>query len=357
VTGAPSPALGFGVLGEPARLAEPGALRLLLAVLAIGVLGVIAILRRRAALARAAGALGARVAPTAGSARPAARLSLSAAGLALLALGLARPQCGSRVELAKRTGVDVVVVLDASRSMLARDVAPDRLGRAKLELGALLDGLGGDRIGIVAFAGEAFVQCPLTSDAAAARLFLRAVGPDAIPQQGTALANALLGAREVLEASERGARSKVVLVVSDGEDQEGGVEDAAQALADAGIRVFALAVGTAAGAPIPLVDAAGNVSGYKKDRRGETVVTRLDRAALQAIAAKGNGEVYDLSSPERGVAAFRAALDRMERSELEGRRTIAWEDRYAVFAFPALLCLLAALLLPEARGPGPEAGP
>jgi Ca-activated chloride channel homolog len=288
-------------------------------------------------------------------ARPAARLGLSTAGLALLALALARPQCGTRTELARRSGVDLAIVLDASRSMLARDVAPDRLARAKLEVGALLDGLAGDRVGIIVFAGDAFVQCPLTSDYAAARLFLRAVGPDAVPHQGTALADALRGAREVLDAAERGARSKVVLVVSDGEDHGGGVEEAAQALADAGIRVFALAVGGRAGAPIPLLDPAGNVTGYKRDRRGETVVTRLDLAALQALAAKGNGAVFDVEAPGRGVDALRAELDRMDKTELDGRVTVTWEERYAIPAFGALLLLLAALLVPERAGPARRA--
>lgn len=349
MTGLPSPALSFSILGEPARLAAPGALRLLVAVLVVAVLGLIALARRRAALARAAGALAWRIAPGAGTARPAARLGLSALGLALLALALARPQCGTRTELAKRYGVDLVVVLDASRSMLARDVGPDRLGRARLEVGALLDRLAGDRVGVVVFAGEAFVACPLTGDYAAARLLLRSVGPDAIPQQGTALADALRAAREVLEAADRGARSKVVLVVSDGEDQEGGAEEAAQALADTGIRVYALGVGRREGAPIPLLDASGNVAGYKKDRRGETVVTRLDDDALAAIAAKGNGAVYQATSPDRGIDAFRAELDRMEKTELEGRLTVSWEDRYALAAFPALLALMGAILLRERR--------
>ena len=149
-------------------------------------------------------------------------------------MALAQPQCGTRTELSRRYGADVVVVLDVSRSMEARDVRPSRLERARLEVGALLDRLKGDRVGVVVFAGEAFVQCPLTTDYDAARLFLRAVGPDAVPQQGTAVANALLGAKELLEAAERGARGKVVLLVSDGEDHDGEVLDAASALAGAG---------------------------------------------------------------------------------------------------------------------------
>jgi Ca-activated chloride channel family protein len=270
----------------------------------------------------------------------------------LLALALARPQCGTRTELARRTGVDLVVALDVSRSMQARDVRPDRLGRATLEVGALLDSLAGDRVGLVVFAGEAFVQCPLTTDYAAARLFLRAVSPQSVPQQGSDLGNGLSAAQQVLEGSEASAgRSKVVLLVSDGEDLEGGVREAAARLADAGIRIFALAVGTAAGEPIPLGDASGEIKGYKKDRSGHPVVTRLELATLREVAEKGGGEVYQLDSPGGGLAAFRAALDRLERSELESRLTVQFEDRYALLAFPGFLLLLAALLLPEGRAP------
>ena len=354
------PSLPIPFLGYSARLAEPGALRLLAVVALVAALGALAIWRRRTALARAAGALASRVAPAANTTRPAARLGLSATGLLLLAVALSRPQCGTRTEVARRFGVDLAIVLDASRSMTARDVKPDRLTRARLEIGTLLDQLAGDRVAVVAFAGQAFVQCPLTSDYAAVRLFLRAVDPEAIPQQGTALAAALRTARDALTSSERGARSKVVLVVSDGEDQEGGVESAARELAEAGVVVHALAVGTRTGAPIPVLDANGNPAGYKKDRSGDTIVTRLDDTALAAIASAGGGQMFDLETPDRGVAAFRAELDRMGKTELETRVTTVYEDRYAVAAFPAFLLILASLLLREARSdeasrPGEEA--
>jgi Ca-activated chloride channel family protein len=345
----PAPPLHFTFLGYAARLAEPRALWLLAAVAGLALLGAASLLRRRAALARAAGRLARRVAPEASLARPAGRLSLALLGLALLAIALSRPQCGARTELAKRYGVDLVLALDASRSMLARDVKPDRLSRAKLEIAALLDTLAGDRVGVVVFAGEAFVLCPLTSDYAAARLFLRGVGPDAVPQQGTGIANALLGAKEVLDAADRGARSMVVLLVSDGEDQDGGAPEAAAALADAGIRVHVLGVGERSGEPIPLLDAGGQVTGYKKDRAGAMVVTRRDDAVLRAIAEKGGGEVFEVGSPDRGAAAFRAMLDRMQKSELESRVTVTYEDRYALAAFPAFLLLVAALLVREGR--------
>ncbi len=344
--------LSFQVLGAPARLAAPGALWLLLAVALLAVLGAVQLQRRRALLRRVAGPQARRVAPRAGTARPAARLGASLLGLALLALALSRPQCGTRAELTRRAGVDLVVALDVSRSMLARDVKPDRLTRATLEVGALLDGLAGDRVGIVVFAGEAFVQCPLTTDYAAARLFLRGVGPQSVPRQGSDLGNALEASRQVLEGAAASAgRSKAVLLVTDGEDLEGGGREAAARLGEAGIRIHALAVGTSAGEPIPVTDAAGQVTGYKKDRAGEPVVTRLDVATLRDVVEKGGGELFELGSPDRGLDAFRAALEKLEKGELEARVVVQYEDRYASAAFPGFLLLLAGLLLPEGRRP------
>ena len=345
----PAPSLPIPFLGYAARLAEPGALRLLAVVALVAALGAWGLWRRRRALALAASALAPRVAPGANVARPAARLGLSVTGLLLLAVALVRPQCGSRTEVARRYGADLAIVLDASRSMNARDVRPDRLARAKLEVATLLDRLGGDRVALVAFAGSAFVQCPLTTDYAAAKLFLRAVDPDELQHQGTALAEALRAAGDALFAGDRAARAKVVLLVSDGEDQDGGVEAAARALADAGVQVHALAIGTRAGAPIPLARADGEVAGYKKDRSGNTVVTRLDDASLAAVVAAGGGKVFDLETPGGGVEGFRAELERVAKSELESRVTVVYEDRYAVVAFPAFLLLLGALLVRESR--------
>lgn len=339
--------LTFSVLGYALRLAEPGALRLLLAVALLALLGGVALGRRRRELRRAAGALAPRVAPGAGLARPAARLALSLGGLALLTVALARPQAGRRVEVTRRTGVDLAVVLDASRSMRARDVRPDRLARAQLEIVALLDGLAGDRVAVISFAGDAFVQCPLTTDLGAARLFLRAVEPEAMPRQGTALAAALRAAKDALEAAGTGPRSRVVLVVSDGEDHEGGVATAAKELAAAGIRLFALAVGSAEGAPVPAGDAA-RPGRPLVDRGGAPVVSRLDGTALRMLADVGDGDVYDLVRPGHGLAAFRDALERLQRGDVEARVETAWEERYAAAALPAFLLLLAALLLREA---------
>jgi Ca-activated chloride channel family protein len=340
-------------LGYAARLAEPRALWLLAVPMALAVLGGVAILRRRGELRRATGTCGERVALGAGVARPAARLALQTLGLGLLAVALAQPQCGARTELSKRYGVDLVVALDASRSMLARDVKPDRLARAKLELTTLLDRLSGDRVGIVVFAEQAFVQCPLTTDYAAAKLFLKAVGPDSIPQQGTSLESALSAAREVLEAGERGARSKVVLLLTDGEDNEPGALDAADELAAQGIRVFAVGIGSSAGEPIPLVDKQGTVIGYKKDRQGSTVLTRLEEGLLRSIAERTSGRYFHTAGAALELGEVRAELDRLEKSEIEGRLTVTFEDQYAIAAYPGFLLLLGGLVLREGR---PDSG-
>lgn len=341
--------LELSVLGYAVRIAAPHRLWLLAVVALLGAAGTLALLRRRAALREACGALAARVAPRANLERPVARLSLSLGGLALLALGLAQPQCGTRTELTQRWGADVVVVLDVSRSMEARDVRPSRLERARMEVGALLERLKGDRVGVIVFAGEAFVQCPLTTDYDAARLFLRAAGPDAVPQQGTALANALLGAKELLDGAERGSRGKVVLLVSDGEDHDGQVHAAVSALAAGGIRVHVLAVGTADGAPIPALDGRGEVVGWRRDRRGKVVTTRLDEGTLRLVADRGGGGLFVAGDAGRGLDALVAALDEVERSELGERITVRYEDRYAAAAFPGFLLLLAGLLLREGR--------
>jgi Ca-activated chloride channel family protein len=351
---APALPASFTLLGESVRLAEPRALRLLAVVAVLAALGALALARRRAALRAAAGALAGCVAPGANAARPALRLGLWTLGLALLAVALARPQCGTQTAVTRRSGVDLVVVLDASRSMLARDVLPDRLARAKLELGALLEGLPGHRVGLVAFAGSAYALCPLTSDHAAFRLFLRGVDAREMPDPGTAVGEALLLAGELLEGAERGARSRAVLLVTDGEDHEGGADGAARALADQGARLFTLAVGTAAGGPIPLTRPSGEIATYLKDRSGETVVTRLDAGALARLATAGDGAAFLLGAAEGGLPAFAAELERMEKTELEGRTVVTWSERYGAFALAAFVSLLAALLVREAR-PAPVA--
>lgn len=277
------------------------------------------------------------------------RAVLFAFGLLFAAAALLRPQLGQREVAVKRRGIDLVVAVDASHSMQARDVLPSRLARAKLELSALIDRLAGDRIGLVAFAGEAFVQCPLTHDYAAAKLFLRAIDPEAMPSQGTAIARALETAAAMFEAAEDGARSRAILLLTDGEDHSGRLDAAVRSLAEKGIRVYALGLGTGAGAPIPILDAEGNVVAYRKDRAGRTVISRLEEDQLRRIAKATGGRYLAARGSDLGMAEIHAELDRLEKTEREGHLALRWEEAYHFLLGPALVLLFAAALLPERR--------
>jgi Ca-activated chloride channel family protein len=249
--------------------------------------------------------------------------------------------------LVKRAGIDLVVALDASNSMLARDVKPSRLERAKLEVTALLERLNGDRVGLVVFAGDAFIQCPLTTDYAAARMFLRAVEPVSMATQGTAIADALYEARNVLEGGGRGDAGKAVLLITDGEDQRGDALEAAAAVAETGVRIFAVPVGGTEGEPIPVLDRGGNLTGYKKDKEGRTVLTRTDVTGLRDLTARGNGLLLQGAGADLGVLKFLPELEKMQKGEVESRLSVQYDDKYAWFAWPAFVLLCAAAALGE----------
>jgi Ca-activated chloride channel family protein len=197
----------------------------------------------------------------------------------------------------------------------------------------------------VVFAGDAFAQCPLTTDYAAARLFLRAVDPAGMPQQGTAIAAALLESKRVLEGGGRGAAAKAVLLITDGEDQQGDALKAASDLGEAGIRIYAVPVGSESGEPIPILDKGGNVSGYKRDREGKTVLTRTNIAGLRELSSRGNGLVFRGAGSDLGVLQLLPELDKLQKGDLESRLSVQYDDKYMWFAWPAfaLLCIAAAL--------------
>jgi Ca-activated chloride channel family protein len=340
----------FSLLGYQAGFAQPLLLALLLVGVLVGVLGVRAAFRRRERVAALlTERLAEKLAPGVSVARPAAQSVLYGLGLMLLSLALAQPQCGSRTERIKRQGIDLVVALDASKSMLARDVQPSRISRAKLELSTLLDELKGDRVGIVAFAGEAFIQSPLTHDYSAAKMFLRAVEPEEMPQGGTNIADALRLAHRMLTSTDRGAKDRVVVLLSDGEDLMGGVDAAVAELKEAGIKVLAVGIGSPEGEPIPLFNRRGDFVDYLKDASGRTVITRLDQAGLTSIAERTGGASY---YQPRGVAMGEvvARIDKMQKAELESRISVRYEERFQAFLLPGLLLLLVGMaLVPRAQ--------
>lgn len=339
----------FTLLGYPLGFAHPLALSGLLLALSFGALALYLAWRHRT---RAASFLSNRLvnllAPGASSMATVWRTGCYSVGLTLFVIALAQPQCGSRSELTKRRGIDVVVALDASKSMLARDVQPSRLERAKLELSSLLDSLKGDRIAIVVFAGDAFIQCPLTSDYAAAKMFLRAVDPEQMQQGGTNIGEALLLTRKVLDNADRGSKDKVVVLLSDGEDLSGEINPGLDALKEAGVRVFTIGIGSESGEPIPILDKKGEVVGYKKDSAGNTVLTRLDRAGLIAIAETTGGEFF-YQPQSVATADVISRIDKLQKSELESRLTVRYDERFQVFVFPGLAFLVAGTLIAPRR--------
>jgi Ca-activated chloride channel family protein len=335
----------FTLLGYQLGLARPDALLGLAAVALVGAVAIrAAAARRRRADRLVPRRLQPALAPIGSLAPAVARAASATAALACFVVALAQPQCGERAEVVKRRGIDVVVALDASKSMLARDVPPSRLERARLELGDLLDALKGDRVAIVAFAGDAFIQCPLTSDYAAAKVFLRAVDPMTMPQGGTDLGAALLTAKRAFEQAERGSKEKVVVLLSDGEDLEGDLDQGLDALKAVGARVYAVGIGGAAGEPIPIAGPNGEVAGYQKDESGRTVLSRLDRAGLARIAEATGGAYFE---QPKGVAVARVvdAIDRLEKTELASRVAVRYGEAFQPFAAAGIALLAVSLAL------------
>jgi Ca-activated chloride channel family protein len=275
-----------------------------------------------------------------------AALWLAACSLALVAL--ARPQWGIRWQEEGRRGLDIVVVLDTSRSMLATDLKPSRMQRAKWGLNDLLQRLGGDRIGLVAFAGSSFLACPLTADYAAFSLVLEDMRPGTIPRGGTAIAQAL---ETALESFERGGMAdRVVLLVTDGEDHEGGIDRAIGRLARDKVRVFAVGVGSVGGDFIPA--AAGEGGAFLRDRAGAAVRTALREETLKKIAEGTGGIAVSVSAGDFGwERIIDVGFAGLKREEREAKLVKAYEERFPWFLGAALLLLSLETLLGDRRRP------
>jgi len=340
----------FTLLGYATRIAQPVYLAVSAAALALGLISVAVLLRRnRKLVALAPARLHGRVMPGASPGRALSRPLLGWGGLFLGGLALAQPQCGNHVALATKRGIDVVIAIDASKSMLARDVKPSRIERAKLELSGMLDDLAGDRVGIVVFAGDAFVQCPLTSDMAAAKMFLRAVDPVSMPVQGTDVGRALSVSQGLLDEAQRGGTSRAIVLLSDGEDFGDEVDQELGPLKRDGIEVITVGIGSVAGEPIPEVDKHGDVVGYIKDKQGNTVMSRLNEQGLAHIADATDG-VYVASLPGSvGVGRVTQELGKLKKSEFQSRISVSYTERFPLFLAPALALLLLGLALRPGR--------
>lgn len=258
-------------------------------------------------------------------------------------IALARPRFGLKTEMIERKGVDVIVALDISKSMLAEDIAPSRLERAKFEIAKLIDLLRGDRVGIIVFAGESFVQCPLTLDYGAAKMFLSVVTTDWVQTPGTAITEAINQSVEAFRSQK--SKSRVLILLSDGEDQVGDAEAAAQKAAALGIKIYTVGLGSESGAPIPLNKGKGNIS-YKKDSNGNLVMTRLNSLMLEKIATEGNGKYFHAGTV-LDMPAIYHEISKMEKNELGTDRLNIFEEQYQAFCAIALFFLLLEFLVPE----------
>lgn len=269
--------------------------------------------------------------------------------LIFLVLALARPRWGSQVEYIERRGVEIMVALDVSESMLAEDFKPNRLDRAKLEISELMDRLDGNELGLVLFSGAAFVQFPLTSDFATARTFLEAAYPGIISRPGTDIAEALQVA--ISGFNEERATQKVIIVLTDGENHRTDILGAAQEAADQGIIIFTVGFGSTDGEPIPQYDHLGNLIEYKKDSSGQTVLTRLDETTLQEIAAITSGAYFRAAADGREVALLADAIGRLQTSELESRFETRGVERFQWFLGVAVVALIIYELIPDRMRP------
>ncbi len=277
----------------------------------------------------------------------AAKSVLMLLAVTFLVLALARPQFGTRVETVTTEGQDVIVVLDVSRSMLAEDVTPNRLERARLEIMRILQRLDGDRIGLVAFAGNAFVQSPLTVDYGAAALFLNAMDTDLIPVQGTNLGEALTVA---LDAFEEGTGDhRVLIVVTDGEDHEGEIEGALERARDEGVQIHAVGIGSLEGVPIPEFDASGERTGFVRDASGAVVTTQLDESTLERVAQATGGRYFPALGPAANLDLLIDEVTGAEGRELETREVTQFDEQFQIFLGFALVLLFAEGLIPERR--------
>jgi len=275
------------------------------------------------------------------------KISLIMLSYIFFIIALANPQIGTKLEEITREGVDIIIALDVSQSMLAEDIKPNRLEKAKYEVNKLLDLLQGDRIGLVAFSGMAHMQCPLTLDYSAAKLFLSIMDTDLIPQPGTAIGNAIETAVKGFNTKER--KYKVLILITDGEDHETDPLEAATQAEQEGVMIYSIGIGSPQGVPIPQYNRSGTRTGFKKDRNGNIITTKLDVVTLQKIAYQTGGKYYLASTGEAELEEIYNEVSEMEKKELVSKQFSQYEDRFQIFLGIGLLFILLEFFIPERK--------
>jgi Ca-activated chloride channel family protein len=264
-----------------------------------------------------------------------------------LVIALARPQFGTKMRTVKREGQDIVVALDVSLSMLAEDIKPNRLEKARHEISTMIDKFQGDRVGLVAFAGKAFVQCPLTLDYGAAKMFLDAMEPGLIPTPGTAVGEAITRSVSCFSAQER--KHKILILITDGEDHVGEPLEAAKSAAKEGVVIYTVGIGSLEGVPIPVTDEKGYSTGFKKNREGGVVMTKLDELTLEKIALETGGKYYRATPGEAELNRIYDDILKMEKKNLSSKQFEQYEERFQGLVGIALFLLALEVLIPERK--------
>ncbi len=265
-------------------------------------------------------------------------------GFSSLIIALCNLQTGSKLTEVKREGADIIVCIDVSNSMLAQDLQPNRLTRAKYALEKMIDALEGDRLGLVIFAGEAYVQLPITTDYSAAKLFLESIGPGMVPVQGTNLAAAINKASESF--SNDIAKNKAIILITDGENHDSEALEAAEACGKKGIMINTIGIGSEKGVPIPVIEN-GIIKGYRKDKQGQTVITKLNSDLLKAIAGKANGVFVHASQADIGLGAVLNKINELDKAQLENKMYTDYEDQFQWFIGLALILFFIDFLISE----------
>jgi Ca-activated chloride channel family protein len=328
------------------RFANPAFLYLLLLLPVVMLLYIINELRVRKALKRLGDSnLVGGLMPEMSRVRPLIKFVLQLVAFSAGVIMLSRPQFGSKIEDVKKQGVEVIIALDVSNSMLAEDIQPDRLTRAKQAISRLVDNLDNDKIGLIVFAGDAYIQIPITTDYLSAKMFLSAINPNIVPKQGTAIGAAInLGVKSFSPGE---GKSKAMIIITDGENHEDDPVKDAEDASKAGIVIHTIGIGSSDGVPIPVIN--NGRKDYLKDVDGNIVITKLDEEILKKIALSTNGNYVRASNSNLGLDEIYAQIKKMKKQDLESTMYTEYNDQFQIFAAIALFLLIVDFIIMERK--------
>lgn len=328
------------------RFANPEYLYLLLLVPVLIILWVINDFRKKRAIQKLGNKeLVLKLMPEMSAIRPLVKFILQLIAVLAGIIILARPQFGSKIEEVKRQGVEVIIALDVSNSMLAEDIQPDRLTRAKQSISRLVDNLENDKIGLIVFAGDAYTQIPITLDYVSAKMFLSTISPEMVPKQGTSIGAAInLGIRSFTPGD---GKSKAMIIITDGENHEDDPLSQAEEAAKTGVVIHTIGIGSTEGVPVPIVTY--GKKDYLKDIEGNTVVSRLDEEVLKKIALATGGNYVRASSTNIGLDEIFGEIKQMKKQELESTMYTEYNDQFQIFAALALIMLIFDFIIMDRK--------